>query len=515
MRRCSTCLPSWAPTRCVSARPDRLPAGLYLLVVLALLLVPATVRAGGFTIPLIGARMSGQAAFVAHPDDASAVYHNPAGLVLVDRELRLDVSGTGVLTNTAYRRTDYPQRQVDGKGTGEFDTSRKPNGSCPPEGQAGSYDAQGYVLAPCYREEVAPASRWGVIPFAGLAWRPDGGDVAFGLGLYSPHNATAAFPEDGAQRYFVTEGSITTVYLTPSVAWRPHPALALGAGFSRIAANARYQRAFWLGALKPLNPEELMLDLEAEGSAYGWDAGLILFPGEVWAALDGLELAASYASRAKLEFVGEIRVLGASQVVGSQFEDGFQEGQAIRREATAKFTVPDMLRLGLGWRFGQRGWVGVDLYWNNYSLYDRLTIELEEPLGSQQEFEERKDSFDSWSAAVGGRYSPWQALDLRMGVFFDQSPYPDEHFTLMSPDADKLGTSLGLSLRPGWGFELSVSYMALFYEDRVVTSSEVRPIFDTGPPLNLSQRAPFSGNGEVVDKLVHILGAQIAWGWGG
>src|SRR5580704_11967342 len=39
-------------------------------------------RAGGFDIPELGVRRTGMGAVIGRPDDGSALYHNPAGLVL-------------------------------------------------------------------------------------------------------------------------------------------------------------------------------------------------------------------------------------------------------------------------------------------------------------------------------------------------------------------------------------------------------------------------------------------------
>lgn len=490
----------------------RIAPGLAVVLGLGLSLAPGAVRAGGFTIPLVGARMAAQGAFATRPDDASAIYHNPAGLTLL-RGLRFDASGTGILTNTAYRRSDYPQKDVDG--TLGFDTSRAPAGPCPEVGAAEGYDAQGYVLSPCHRPEVSPASRFGTIPFAGIAVNPDLWGLAFGLGVYSPHNAAAEFPEDGAQRYDVIDGSITTLYITPSVAWRPHAALAVGAGFSFVRAAARYRRSYWLPAsLTGLNPEEIQFDLGAEGWTQAWDAGLIFFPGELVPALSGLELAVVYVSRAKLEFEGDIDVTGVGAQLGPMFDTNYQEGQTIHRGAETEFTVPDSVKVGIGWSFGERAWVGADVYWNHYSLYDALVIRLDEPLGSIEEFVQPKDSSDSWTVTVGGRVTPWPSLDVRLGCFLDESPYPDETYTILSPDADKLGVSTGLSWRPGLGLELSVAYMLLLYADRKVTDSRIRPEIELEMgTFTYQESAPFSANGEVTDKIVHVMGLQLGWAW--
>lgn len=225
------------------------------------------------------------------PDDSSAVYHNPAGLVLVEG-LRFDASGTNVFTNTAYTRVDYPYNPAPhDPGPADFDTSRKPSGPCPAEGDAAGYDANGYVLEPCFRPRVQPKTRYGVLPFGGAAWNP------------------------------------------------------------------------------------------------GW--------------------------------------------------------KGLRN-----------LAFGLG---------------------------------------------------VGGRYSPRPWLDLRAGLFFDQSPYPSAYYTTLSPDADKYGFTTGFSFKPRRlrGAELSLAYMVLFYADRIVTDSQSRPEYGS--------LAPFSANGQVVDKVVHLLVVQLGW----
>jgi long-subunit fatty acid transport protein len=474
--------------------------------------VPATAHAGGFTIPIIGGRMSGQAAFVAHPDDTSAVYHNPAGLVLIEGRLRVDVSGTHVFTNTAYTRVDYPASGADTGGPGDFDTSRKPTGPCPAEGAATGYDARGYVLAPCYRPRVEPKSHYGMLPYGGVAWNPHWKglkNLAFGLGVYSPQNAQADFPADGAQRYEVTSGAITTLYITPAAAWRPHRAIAVGAGVSAIYASAKYKRVMWLpDDIKALNNgNDLLVSLDGGAWTVGYTFGAIFFPGELTPKLKGLEIGTSYVSRAALNFGGTISVDGASQALGGTLQDGYVEGQTIKRDATAQFTLPDMVRLGFGYDFGPRAWAGVDLYWSHYQLYESLAIRLKENLGSIQDFVMQKNSHDSWSLGLGGRYTPRDWLDLRAGLFFDQSPYPNAYYTTLSPDSNKYGFTTGLSLRPKflYGGEVTLAYMVLFYSDRRVTDSQSRP--------NYSEVAfaPYSANGQVVGKIVHLLVTQLSW----
>ena len=472
------------------------------------LLYSYTVFAGGFTIPLVGSRMSGQAAFGAYPDDTSAIYHNPAGLSLI-KGLRLDLSGTLIITGTEYSRADFPKLNNDANPP-EFDTSSEPSGICSSkEDQPDFYDSDGYVTSPCYQKKILPLRKWGTIPFAGLAYNPDIAGLSFGLGIYSPNNATAAFPEDGAQKYSVIDGSIVTIYTTPTIAYKPHPAVSLGLGISYVMAKAQYKRAFWIpDSFSTINPDEIMVNLDSNSTTTAWDAGIILFPGELIDILKGFQVAFTYTSKVPLEFEGKLDVTGAGDALGGMLEEGYEEGKIISRKASAEFTIPDIYKFSLGLNIGNNSWIGTDIYWAHYSLYKDLTIKLKEPLGDLTEIKDEKNSFDCWSIAFGGKYSPVNNIDLRLGVFYDQSPYPDNTYTILSPDADKAAISSGFSYRTDQNIEFNVSYMILVYKDRIIRDSKIRPSLDINGTVFT---APFSGNGDVKDKISHVLGAQLAY----
>src|SRR5205814_918927 len=46
-------------------------------------LAPRPAHAGGFVVPEVGARRTGMGAVVGRPDEACAIYHNPAGMTLL------------------------------------------------------------------------------------------------------------------------------------------------------------------------------------------------------------------------------------------------------------------------------------------------------------------------------------------------------------------------------------------------------------------------------------------------
>src|SRR3982751_3002587 len=67
-----------------------------------------TAPAGGFGIPEIGVRRTAMATIIGRPDDPSAIYHNPAGLVL-QHGLALYVSMGLSLLDTEFRLLPWPE----------------------------------------------------------------------------------------------------------------------------------------------------------------------------------------------------------------------------------------------------------------------------------------------------------------------------------------------------------------------------------------------------------------------
>src|SRR5258706_9571120 len=66
---------------------------------LFLVLAAAPARAGGFEIPDLGVKKTAMGAVIRRPDHASALYHDPAGLLLSDRR-RLYISAGLALLHT-------------------------------------------------------------------------------------------------------------------------------------------------------------------------------------------------------------------------------------------------------------------------------------------------------------------------------------------------------------------------------------------------------------------------------
>lgn len=451
--------------------------GLALLAVS--LLWSGVAEAGGFTIPLIGGRMAGRMAFVGYPDDTSAMFHNPAGLVLI-KGYRADLSVLGIYSGTNYERY-----------TGTYLARDAATGISRTVGDQ--------PLAP----GVSPDPPLGVLPNGGFAGNFGLKDWAFGFGVYSPHNATGNFPADGAQRYQAIKGTIATIYMMPTVAWRPLPWLAVGAQIGPTFAKIGYIRAQKI----PGAQEDAELELDASAWSFAWGVGILIQP------IAPLSIGVSYSSQTSFTFKGDITLRNLP--VGSVANDA--NATSTSGSGKSEFDFPRILRVGVNWRFSESFDLGFDFQWQNYKVYDAIRLSLDSPLqlsllGQSVEIgdvSEPKDSSDSISFALGGRYSPMERLDLRAGVLYDSSPYPDNTYTILNPDHDKAGFSLGATYTFPFGLELTLAYVHLFYFDRTITETKVCQTLPIGGLTNCLPDT--QAGGEIHGKQVIVFGLQTSY----
>jgi long-subunit fatty acid transport protein len=509
--------------------------GLALVMAMAMamagpLLTVPNARAGGFTIPLIGGRASTKLAFVAKPDDTSAIYHNPAGLSLLG-PYQIDLSGTTILSRSAYSRCSIAS----------------------PIGCA-TDSAGNIAYEPTIRTTKTgsmPAG-FGILPYMGMSGRFGLKRWNFGLAVYSPHNATGSFPdckrdENGAptdcsmapQRFHAVLGKITTIYINPSASFEPHPALSIGVGVSAVRAAIVLDRSLWVGGENGTAGifwnGEGRVRLDASTWSWAFNLGLLWHVGKTFPkvrALKGLRFGFSYSSQTKFSFRDKMSLFqpaiwatiaeneGCARALGSTMDDGH-----VQCKAQADLTFPMLVRFGLNWELTREWDIGFDVFWQQYSVYKEIRIEFDEPLTLSTgttvgETVEPKNSYDIWSFALGVQYAPRavRGLEIRGGVIFDQSPYPDNTYTLLSPDADKVGVSLGVSYVFKFGLEIGGGYIMLRYFDRIIRDSEIVPKIceagDTDCEASYP-KAPFSMNGDVKNKIVHLFAVHVGWRFGG
>ena len=364
----------------------------------------ACAHGAGFSILQQGTGAMGQGnAFSAQADDPSAVFFNPAGIVQLEG-IQVYTGGTFIVPNIRY------------KGEVEDET----------------------------------VSRVYFPPYLYLTNRVKDG-LALGLGIFSPFGLSTVWHEDWEGRYISTYSRLTTMDLNPTLAYR-HENLSLALGLNALSAELVLRKRLPLYYVNGGLPDGTQ-ELSGRTWGYGYNLGLLYGMGPGWS------LGISYRSRIRLDF----------DHAESRFEVP-QSQSAFFRDTGARGTLelPPSLTCGVCWRPAGHWSVEFDMTWTGWSTYDEVKIEFEEPVGYTQseEFRQPKRWRDVMAYRFGLKYLLSDALNLRLGYIYDQSPVPSSTFDPQLPDGNRQVYAFGLDCNLGRKATLGLAYNYIHVRSR-------------------------------------------------
>ena len=353
----------------------------------------------------MGTAMAGSSS---RADDLSTIFLNPAGM------MRLD---TGVQGDLAYI---MPKVQFSGSGTG-------PTG-IPFSGGDGGDAGEDKLIPALY-------GLWKISP-----------DFALGLSVNVPFGLATKYNDGWVGRYFALESEISTVVVTPSIAWQATEQLSIGAGIQIGRADATLSRAI---NLSPLGLPDAKSELTGDDVAYGFTLGaLYQFTPET-------RVGVSYRSRMKYSVDGSVSFSGVPAPVAAMIPT-LRDGAA-----SAEVTLPDVLSIGAYHEFSPQ-WSGMaELSWTNWSTFRELRVSFADGRPDDVTAENWKDSV---FFSLGAEYRPWEGHAFQVGLAYDQSPVPDGSRTARIPDADRYWLSLGYAYDFSANSRLHVGYTHIFFD---------------------------------------------------
>lgn len=407
------------------------------LTVLLVIALASAAHAGGFGIPEVGVRRTAMAAVIGRPDELSALYHNPAGLVLAD-EWRVYVSGGLSLLGTEFELLPW-------------DRSDEFLGATP--------EANGYY-AP-----VRPSRAMGVIPMlaaGGRVWDK----LYAGAALYVGNATGAAFDRDAVTHYHLIDGYIVAPQLTVSAAYQLRDDLALAVSAGVIHMRVHGRRYVFpiidgndISALAGTKPE-LVLDGQAWAPTWSVSAFGRPHPRVTWGA----------------QLVGRVDATLDGPITITYSDDAGQPGDVLSGRQTTEQLLPWTLQAGANVDVTPNIELGGELRYWLYRQYERQHTDVV-GIFLVRELNTEKDYSDSWELAGGVRVHDLAAapgLDLMSGFNWDKSPAPPKTVTLDQPSFTHWGAHAGARYTLG-RYRLGASYIHYRYLIPTITDSITLP----------------------------------------
>ena len=419
-------------------------------VALGLLAGPGMARAGGFMIGEMAARSAGMGtAFTAVADDASAAWHNPAGVAFM-QGVQAMIGGDVIVVPGI----DYATN-----------AATKGAGGVPVPATAFSSKNKTLFLPHAYATWTDPDSRFGTA-----------------ISVNSPFGLETDWPATGnpfASK--ATFSRIRMVLVNPSIVYRLTDNLS-------IAGGATYANLFQVKLNNSLQ------DLSGNGDGWGGTAALMF-------RNDAFRLGVAYRSRIKVNIDGTAVGKGALAPAGSSLgstsitlPDQVNVGLAWSPDEAWLFSVD------VDW-VNWKTFDAIDVQYAS-ALYRTVLKNLQTAVGAPATGSTHLP--ENWKATVAfrvgaeWRYAP--NMRARFGYVFDPTPIDDAYFTPAIPGNDRHLFSVGYGYDFGERVTLDLAYVFVYFKKRDQVASPVAPI-----------GAPESVKNGSYKATAHIISASLSW----
>lgn len=457
-------------------------------VAAVLLLALGQAQAGGFYVPEIGARAASMGvAVTSDVSDPSATFHNPAGLAHADG-LQVELAADLFLPSVTFYR-----RPLTDPNTGQNLRFEGASNTNP-------------VIA---------------APFLGASYRVHD-KVTAGLAVMAPFGATLEWPEDGAQRQVVTSIALKTIFVSPAVGVKLPGGFSLG-----VAANVIWgdlvleqRNAIPYVTGDPEQYPDPQAGIQGDTHIAGRDPfSLGATIGLGWRD-ERVSIGASVMTPVTLHLEGDARVEneGISPLVDAN--NNVQQPAGSRTDQVKiRFPLPLVARLGVAYKLAPKWRLGADVNWQRWETQKTLVVDfvheyelLPTPGAYLYDVRVENQWKNTWSARLGAEAEPFTApVTVRAGLLYDQSPVDDRHFSVLTPDSDKLGITAGARYSYKTGaqrFDIDLAAMHLFLAER-----DIAPTGDGTPGSDgtiLNKPAPSFFHG-VTRAGFSLITVAVAW----
>ncbi|MGH6899842.1 MAG: OmpP1/FadL family transporter [Geminicoccaceae bacterium] len=392
--------------------------------------------ANGFSLPVQDSRQVGRATAgsVAAAADASTVFHNPAGMTELDGEQIL-AGATAI----------YAGYDVADRGS----TATTPGTGGAPVLLAGENgDPRTFEVVPTlfYARPMTPSRAF---------W--------LGIALTSPWGLGVQYDDDWFGRYDSIETRLTTVNLSPALAYRITEWLSIGGGLNLEYADAKLTNAL-PDTLAPGGPSpgtDGMAKLTGDDLAVGFNVGVLIKP---WSHT---RIGLHYRSPITHDLSGKLKVSNLPPALA---------GGNGRVGADVRLQEPDVAAIGIAHEPIAGTTLFAEAQWFNWSRFKELRATFAD---GRPDSVRRQDWKDTWSFYGGIEQRLLEHWILRAGAGYEPTPTVDAFRSTSLPDGDRVRLALGLSYQ--WSDRLRVDFgYAHVFSAR--ESIDLTPTFFEGTP---------------------------------
>ncbi len=280
--------------------------------------------------------------------------------------------------------------------------------------------------------------------YAGYRMAPD--DLFFGLSVTTPFGLRTKYEPDFIGGGDGLTSELLSFQISPVFGIEPLPGLTLAVQGNIFYADARLTSAF--------------VGLDGDETTAGFAVGAL------WEITDGTTVGVAYDHGYDLELTGNAEGLATGGLV---------------LPVAARADLPATVSVGIVQAVTDDIRLMAEGQWQNWSVFDSIDITIRSPFGPVSSSDPQNYE-DAFFVAVGGEYDATEALTLRAGAAWDETPTQDSNLaagflgrTVRVPDEDRIWLSIGASYDIGNDLTIDAGYSYLFAPDDAVVALRTVP----------------------------------------
>jgi long-chain fatty acid transport protein len=343
---------------------------------------------------------------------------------------------------------------------------------------------------------------------------------AAGIGVFVPYGLVSEWPNDFAGRFLGYRSELTSIYVQPTVAYRVHPRVRLGAGLTFVHSSVDLKQRVDLSAQEalpgitfamlgvPAGTDFADAQLTGSGTAFGGHVGVLA------QLTDRISVGARYLTKVTVDIEGDASFrpvpTGITLAAGNPF--GAPAGTPLDAVVASAFTstlanqqartsapMPAQLVAGVAFKPSPKLTVLFDYQMVVWSAFEFLALDLDS-VGQDTLYE---DYTNTSGFRVGAEYAATPTVMVRGGLLYHGAAAPDQTVTPLLPEGERMEGTLGVGLQLARRIRLDLAYQYLRQQDRRGRVVE--------PPL----RGPIgtSFNTGLYTGKANLFGASLALGF--
>ena len=342
---------------------------------------------------------------------AESMHFNPAGLVYLNGHMDVSVGISGIFSNARYKNGDYSAKTDNSVGTPVY----------------------AYVGYRIYD------------------------NLAAGISLTTPYGNSLKWPQAWKGAHLIQDITLKSYIIQPTLSYKILDNLSVGVGLQIAMGNVNLSRALLpVGALVPILGADYQDVVPVSATLDGKSKVKLGYHiGVMYDVCDKVTLGLSYRSRVRMKVKeGTAELDYASEKIKDLLDATGQIPPLDKGTFHAQLPLPSNTTFGVSYRPTDRWELALDLQFVGWSAYDSLNVVFNEKVLKIEDIKAEKNYKNTMIYRIGAQYMATDRLDVRLGLYYDQSPIRKNNYNPETP-----GISTGCSFEPYRNLQIDFAFL--------------------------------------------------------